>query len=84
MKVGMNLLLWSGELNDDLLPVLEMIKSIGYDGVEIPLFNYDLDYQSWGKRLDEFGLERTAVTIRGAEELSDCFVTCSHTDSPRQ
>ena len=44
MKFGMNLLLWTGELNDDLMPVLEMIKSIGYDGVEVPLFNYDLDY----------------------------------------
>ena len=31
MKFGMNLLLWSGELNDDLVPVLETLKSMGYD-----------------------------------------------------
>ncbi len=68
MKFGMNLLLWTGELNDELMPVLEMIKSTGYDGVEIPLFNYDLDYQAWGKKLSDLGLERTAVTIRGAED----------------
>ena len=43
MKFGMNLLLWSGELSDELMPVLESIKSMGYDGVEVPLFNYDLD-----------------------------------------
>lgn len=68
MKFGMNLLLWSAELTDDLIPVLEMIKSTGYDGVEVPLFNYDLDYAKWGRRFDELGLERTAVTIRGADD----------------
>jgi D-psicose/D-tagatose/L-ribulose 3-epimerase len=68
MKFGMNLLLWTGELNDGLIPVLEMIKAAGYDGVEVPLFNYDLDYRKWGQRLDELGLERTAVTIRGGND----------------
>ena len=68
MKFGINLLLWTGELNDDLMPVLESLKSMGYDGVEIPLFNYDLDYQAWGKRLDDLGLERTAVTVRTADD----------------
>lgn len=64
MKFGMNLLLWSGEINESLLPTLEMLKKQGYDGVELPLFNLDLDYAAWGKRLDDLGLERTAVTIR--------------------
>lgn len=64
MKFGMNLLLWSGELNDGMLPVLEMLKKQGYDGVELPLFNLDLDYAAWGRRLSDLGLERTAVTIR--------------------
>ena len=57
MKFGMNLLLWSGELNDGLMPVLESLKSMGYDGVELPIFNTDLDYAAWGKRLDDLGLE---------------------------
>ena len=68
MKFGMNLLLWTGELNDDLLPVLESLKAMGFDGVELPLFNLDLDYAAWGKRLDDLGLERTAVTVRGEED----------------
>ena len=68
MKFGMNLLLWTGELNDDMIPVLEMLKTAGYDGVELPIFNLDLDYAAWGKRLDDLGLERTAVTIRGGED----------------
>lgn len=65
MKFGMNLLLWTGELNDGLLPVLESLKKMGYDGVELPIFNLDLDYAAWGKRLDDLGLERTSVTVRG-------------------
>jgi len=68
MKFGMNLLLWTGELNDDMVTVLESLKSMGYDGVELPLFNTDLDYAAWGKRLDDLGLERTAVTVRGEED----------------
>ena len=65
MKFGMNLLLWTGELNEGLLPVLESLKKMGYDGVELPLFNTSLDYAAWGRRLDDLGLERTAVTVRG-------------------
>lgn len=68
MKFGMNLLLWAGELSDDLMPVLESLKGMGFDGVELPLFNTDLDYAAWGQRLDDLGLERTAVTVRGEED----------------
>jgi D-psicose/D-tagatose/L-ribulose 3-epimerase len=64
MKYGMNLLLWSGELNDGMLPILEKLKAMGFDGVEIPIFNLELDYATWGKRLDDLGLKRTAVTVR--------------------
>ncbi|MEO8494036.1 MAG: sugar phosphate isomerase/epimerase, partial [Planctomycetota bacterium] len=65
MKFGMNLLLWTGELNEAMKPVLASLKKMGYDGVELPLFNVDLDYAAWGKHLDSVGLERTAVTVRG-------------------
>jgi len=65
MKFGMNLLLWTGDLSDSILPTLEMLKKIGYDGVEIPVFAPDdKKFGLWGKRLDELGLKRTAVTIR--------------------
>jgi D-psicose/D-tagatose/L-ribulose 3-epimerase len=65
MKFGMNLLLWTGELNNGMLPVLEQLKKIGYDGVEVPMFGGEPEnFRSWAKRLDDLGLERTAVTIR--------------------
>ncbi len=68
MKFGMNLLLWTGEIGESQLPVLERLKAMGYDGVEVPLFNLDLDYAAWGKRLEDLGLERTAVTVRGVDD----------------
>ena len=55
MKFGMNLLLWTGELSEQLLPVLESLKQMGFDGVELPLFNTSLDYAAWGRRLDDLG-----------------------------
>jgi D-psicose/D-tagatose/L-ribulose 3-epimerase len=68
MKFGMNLLLWTGELADEHLKVCESLQAMGYDGVELPIFSADPDkFARWGKQLDEIGLERTAVTIRTAE-----------------
>jgi D-psicose/D-tagatose/L-ribulose 3-epimerase len=65
MKFGMNLLLWTDHLHDGMLPVLEQIKKIGYDGVEVPIFSPDEKlYRQWGQRLNDIGLRRTAVTIR--------------------
>lgn len=64
MKFGMNLLLWSGEITAAHLPILESLKRMGFDGVEIPIFNLDMDYAWLGKQLDGLGLERTAVTVR--------------------
>ncbi len=69
MKFYMNLLLWTGELSDALLPVLEMLKKQGYDGVELPVFNPDVKrYASWAKRLKDMGLACTCVTIRTAPD----------------
>ncbi len=68
MKYGMNLLLWSGEITDEMMPTIEKLRRMGFDGVEIPMFNLDLDYARLGKQLDDLGLARTAVTIRNAED----------------
>lgn len=67
MKYGMNLLLWSGEVTDAMMPVCEQLRAMGYEGVEMPMFNLDLDYAGIGKQLDAMGLKRTAVTIRTEE-----------------
>ena len=65
MKYGMNLLLWSGDPDESLLPVIEQLQAMGYDGVEVPLFNLDVDkWAAFGDRLKTMGLASTAVTVR--------------------
>jgi D-psicose/D-tagatose/L-ribulose 3-epimerase len=68
IKFGMNLLLWTVELSEPILPTLKSLKRMGYDGVEIPLFKLDLDYAAWGRRLDDLGLERTGIAVRTAQD----------------
>lgn len=64
MKIGFNLLLWTGHVGDEHRPLLRDIKRAGYDGVEIPMFQGDPGhYARLGQMLDEIGLERTVVTI---------------------
>ncbi|MFM8579022.1 MAG: sugar phosphate isomerase/epimerase family protein [Planctomycetaceae bacterium] len=67
MKYGLNLLLWTDRMHDGMVEVVERIKSLGYDGIEMPIFELNEPlYADWGRRLDRLGLERTAVTVRGA------------------
>lgn len=64
MKFGMNLLLWTSDVTEEHFPVLESLKAMGYDGVELPVFDMDLaKFQRVGARLNSIGLERTAVTV---------------------
>lgn len=69
MKIGMNLLLWTDHVGEAQDGVLGTIKELGYDAVEIPIFNTsDLnDYARLGKRLQSLGLSATAVTVMGPE-----------------
>ncbi len=74
MKLGMNLLLWTGAASDEHLPLIRDIKTWGYDGVEFPMFA--ADGSPWGifaKELDALGLGRTAVTVMppGTNLISD-------------
>ena len=41
MKVGMNLLLWTGAAGKEHYPIFKQLKAWGFDGVEIPMFSTD-------------------------------------------
>ncbi|MCL6503930.1 MAG: sugar phosphate isomerase/epimerase [Pirellulales bacterium] len=69
MKYGMNLLLWTDNVTEEHRPLLEQLKRIGFDGIEIPIFDANPDkYAALGVWLDDVGLERTAVTCRGPQD----------------
>ncbi|MBX3438107.1 MAG: sugar phosphate isomerase/epimerase [Planctomycetaceae bacterium] len=69
MKYGLNLLLWTTDVNENLYPLCEQIKGWGYDGVELPIFDMNRkNFAAAGKHLDDLGLERTAVTVGTPDE----------------
>jgi len=69
MRFGMNLLLWADVLDDGVEPVLAQCKSIGYDAVEVPIFELDEEkYGAWRPKIQNAGLTCTGVTVRGAED----------------
>jgi D-psicose/D-tagatose/L-ribulose 3-epimerase len=65
MKIGMNLLLWTGHVTQEHVPILRAIKDTGFDGVEVPMFDpSDVGhYRQLGAILDDIGLQRTAVGL---------------------
>jgi D-psicose/D-tagatose/L-ribulose 3-epimerase len=67
MKLGFNLLLWTTHVVDEHAPLLDRLKTTGYDGVEIPLFEGDVDhFARLGRRLKSAGLAASAVTVMPA------------------
>ena len=66
----MNMLLWSMDVTERSYdPVFERLAELGFDGVEIPIFDREVDkYAELGERLERLGLERLAVSARGEGE----------------
>lgn len=68
MKYGMNMLLWTSDVNESHHRLLADLKQWGYDGVELPIFEMgEAKFAALGKTLDGLGLARTAVTVCTAE-----------------
>jgi D-psicose/D-tagatose/L-ribulose 3-epimerase len=69
MKTGMNLLLWTTEVTPEHDRLLEQLKGMGFDSLEIPVFNVEsrAPYERLGKRLKSLGLSSTAVTVVSPE-----------------
>lgn len=69
MKIGMNLLLWTSEVTPEHDPLLDQLKGIGFDAVEVPVFALDdrAPYERLGQRLKSLGLGATAVTVMGPD-----------------
>ncbi len=64
MKLGFDLLLWTTHVTDQHFEIIEDLKTTGYDGVEIPIFEGEVGhYQQLGQRLKDMGLEVTGVGV---------------------
>jgi len=70
MKLGMNMLLWSTDVcAAEFDPVFEMLKDAGFEGVEIPIFDREVEkYADLRTRLERIGLEALAVSARASHD----------------
>jgi D-psicose/D-tagatose/L-ribulose 3-epimerase len=76
MLLGMNMLLWTSHVDDSHIGVLETLKQVGFDGVELPVFSGDPDdYRRIGRHLSDIGLRATAVGV-----LPDTSCDCTSPD----
>ncbi len=64
MKIGINLFLWSGQATRDVIPVIQKLKKIGFDGIEFPIFHSDeAVYRELREVLDDLGMGATGCTV---------------------
>lgn len=67
-KIGFNLLVWSAVVSDDMLPIMERLKTIGYDGIECSMGSDDpAAYKRIGEQAKDLGLEINPCLALGAE-----------------
>ena len=63
------MLVWSAVISDELMPVADRLKNIGYDGVECFLGDPNkTPYQRFGDHVQKLGMETTCVFVLGKEE----------------
>lgn len=65
MKIGFNLLLWTGHVTEENFAVLPKLKAIGYDGVEVPIFDVSdpAHFKKIAQACKDNGLATNAVTV---------------------
>lgn len=67
-KLGFNLLVWTASVSDEHFPIVDRLKKIGYDGIEICNGHQDpAAYRRLGAHLRNIGMEITCVTVLGAD-----------------
>ncbi len=68
-KVGFNVLAWTAAVSDDVFPIVDRLKKIGYDGVEFYLGTPESEpYKRMGDYTKNIGLETTAVITVGKDD----------------
>jgi D-psicose/D-tagatose/L-ribulose 3-epimerase len=69
VKIGFNVLAWSAEITEKLIPIMDRLKHLGYDGVEFFIGSPDERmYQKLGEHAAAVGLETTGVFVLNADE----------------
>ena len=63
MKIGMNMLLWTTFVDESYFPLIERLKAVGYQGIEVPIGDGGKeDYRKVGQFLADHDLGCTSVS----------------------
>jgi len=66
VKYGINFLLWSGDFTEESIPLIHKAADMGFDGVEIPIFNPDsVAVKATKEALKASGMGCTGCSILG-------------------
>lgn len=67
-KYGINFLLWSGDFTKESIPFIKKAADMGFDGVEIPIFNPEtVDIKATKEALEVNGMGCTTCSILGED-----------------
>ncbi|HEX41807.1 MAG TPA: sugar phosphate isomerase/epimerase [Phycisphaerales bacterium] len=79
MKVGFNMLLWTTHVTEEHFGLFDAIKKIGYDGVEIPVFEGEpAHFEKVGKAVKNAGLGCSSVCVIPDEAHNCISADASH------
>jgi D-psicose/D-tagatose/L-ribulose 3-epimerase len=68
MNLGMNLFLWTDNVQETHLPIIEKLAKLGYQSVEVPVFAGEpAHFKKIGKQIAGMGLKTTSVLAMFAE-----------------
>lgn len=68
-KIGFNLLPWSAGVSASVFPLLDQLKAIGYDGIEVLIGSPDeQEYRALAAQAKSLDLEITGVFVLGAND----------------
>jgi D-psicose/D-tagatose/L-ribulose 3-epimerase len=68
-KIGFNVLAWSAVVSDELMPIIDRLRKIGYDGIECFIGSPDqAAYKRIGEHARNLGMEVTSVFVVGKDE----------------
>lgn len=69
ISIGFNLLVWSATISEELLPMAERLKRIGYDGLETSMGETrEEPYRKFGREAGDMGLKVNCCLAVGADE----------------
>lgn len=64
MLLGFNLLLWTSSVTEEHFPIFDTLKKVGYDGIELPIFDGTPEhFATIGEAARNSGLRTTGVCV---------------------